>query len=145
MALNYQENGTLVPGVHAVSWDEFVSEFGFNSHRLSLIEGLKKAIDDLKSAGCKRIYVDGSFVSKKVTPNDYDACWEHAGMDMEKLYNDYPIFFDVRPPRANQKKYYKGELFIAAAVAKLNPITMYINFFQSDREDKPKGVISILL
>ena len=35
------------------------------------------------------VYVDGSFVTEKETPGDFDACWEMDGIDPIKLD---PIF-----------------------------------------------------
>jgi hypothetical protein len=145
MALDYQEDGKLVPGVHEVTWDEFVNEYGYNSHRADLIVGLRKALDDLKSVGCKRVYIDGSFVSKKNHPNDYDSCWEYAGVDLAMLKANFPLFFDFDNGRLNQKNYYRGELFPATSPAKLRPLTYYIDFFQRDRENNLKGIIALTL
>lgn len=145
MALDFQENGMLVPGVHTISWDEFVLEYGYNLHRSNLISGLKMALDHLKSVGCKLVYIDGSFVTQKVDPGDFDACWEHAGVDLLKLKVTYPVFFDFANGRANQKSIYGGELMPAEAVAKLNPKTLYRDFFQFDKEDNRKGIIGLKL
>ena len=43
--------------------------------------GLKAAMVSLKDAGCKTVYVDGSFVTGKERPGDFDACWEEEGVD----------------------------------------------------------------
>lgn len=144
MALDYQESGKLVPGVHELTWDEFVNEYGYNSHRANLIVGLKKALDDLKSVGCKRVYIDGSFVSKKNHPNDYDSCWEHAGVDLAMLKAKFPLFFDFDNGRLNQKNYYKGELMPASILEKSTNCS-FLDFFQRDREDNPKGIIALTL
>lgn len=146
MALSYQENGQLVPGVHSLNWGTFVDEYGYNPHRLELISGFKLAIEHLKTVGCKTVYIDGSFVTKKEFPNDYDACWEHAEVDLQKLEDEYPLFFDFEDGRANQKGYYKGELMPARVQAKTtDPPTYYLDFFQLDREDNKKGIICLTL
>ena len=141
--LTYQENGCLAPGIHELDWESFLIEFGYNAHRLNLITGLEMAISDLKKVGGKKIFVDGSFVTKKIIPEDYDACWEEDGVDLNKLKNDHPLFFDFSNKRANQKAFYKGELMPAGALAKLNPVMMYKDFFQLDREDNVKGIICL--
>lgn len=145
MELIYQINGSLDPGIHVITLDEFVLEYGYNQHRSNLIIGLKMAIVDLKSVGCKTIYIDGSFVTKKTDPNDYDACWEAEGVDLLKLKNEYPLFFDFDNKRANQKAYYKGEWMPARVLAKRNPPMLYLDFFQYDKEDNIKGIICITL
>ena len=38
--------------------------------------GLGAALENLKNAGCGTVYINGSFVTNKVVPNDYDACWK---------------------------------------------------------------------
>lgn len=112
---------------------------------MKLVEGLLIASGHLKNCGCKTIYVDGSFVTKKFLPNDYDACWDHNGVDLAKLKNEYPLFFDFSNGRENQKKFYKGELMPACIAAKINPVVHYINFFQLDRDDNSKGIICLSL
>lgn len=141
MSIGYQGNGSLKPGIHDITWDQFEFEYGYNIKRSNLIAGLKMAIVDLKSAGCNKVYIDGSFVSKKMDPNDYDACWDLRGVDLQKLKNEHPLFFDLDNGRANQKAYYKGEWFPASLIAKLNPKMLYIDFFQYDKENNRKGII----
>jgi hypothetical protein len=136
MPLYYQANGNLEPGVYEMTWKDFVHEFGYNSSRKELINGLQKALSDLKSCGCKSIYIDGSFTTKKTVPNDFDACW---------LYARHPVFFDFLNKRENQKKIYKGEFFPMTAVAKPYPKELYIDFFRHDKDDNPKGIIHLKL
>jgi len=145
MALSYQPNGNLSPGVHEITWGEFVSEFGCNSHRMDLIQGLEIALSDLKSCGCQSVFIDGSFTTKKDFPNDFDACWDHTGVDLGSLITHYPVFFDFANSRFNQKKKYKGEFFPMTAIAKPHPKELYIDFFRHDKEDNPKGIIHLKL
>ncbi|KKD39161.1 MAG: hypothetical protein WAN66_22690 [Limnoraphis robusta] len=53
---NFDENGNLPPGVHFCEWEEFVERFGTNDLRLRLMSGLRKAMEQLKIAGCRTIY-----------------------------------------------------------------------------------------
>ena len=43
--------------------------------------GLRAALEEFKKAGCQTVYINGSFVTSKELPNDYDCCWEEAGVD----------------------------------------------------------------
>src|SRR5690242_13811931 len=102
--------GTLPPGVHEAAWEEFVLRYGYNKPRQLLLAGLKLAIDDLRAAGCRRIYVDGSFVMDNPSPRDFDCCWEEAGVDEAQL----PVeLLDIDPPRKAQKNKYRGDIFPA--------------------------------
>ncbi|WP_242057081.1 hypothetical protein [Planktothrix sp. FACHB-1355] len=59
----FDENGNLPPGVHFCEWEEFVERFGTNDLRLRLMRGLRMAMEQLKAAGCRTIYINGSFVT----------------------------------------------------------------------------------
>lgn len=142
--LIYQANGNLSPGIHILSWPEFEKEFGFNQHRKELIKGLSRAIEALKKCSCATLFVDGSFVSKKTYPQDYDACFNPQGMDFAKLVSEYPVFLDRSPGRQKLKQEFKGELFSSTALA-APPRYLYIDFFQKDRDDNPKGIIQLNL
>jgi hypothetical protein len=136
-------NGNLPPGVHEATWEETVARYGSTPHRLALLAGLKAALDTLRQAGCRRVYLDGSFVTAKQVPNDFDACWEMAGVDFDRLEHLNPVLLDWRNRRATQKATFGGELFIAESAA--NPWgTPYLEFFQHDRDTgEPKGIIVI--
>lgn len=136
-------SGNLPPGVHDVGWDQIVGRFGYTPHRLSLLAGLKAALDTLRHAGCQRAYLDGSFVTDKAIPNDFDACWEMAGVDFDLLDRLDPVLLDWSNRRAAQKAKFGGELFIAESAA--DPWgTTYLEFFQHDRDSgDPKGILAI--
>ena len=76
--MNFSENGCLVSGIHFMTWGDFYDQFSFSPRRKILIEGLGRAIDKLRHCGCSVIYIDGSFVTEKLEPNDYDACWIYS-------------------------------------------------------------------
>lgn len=110
MLPEFNSDGRLPIGIHWATWGETESRFGFNSRRRKLIGGLRRALKALKTAGCQSVYLDGSFVTAKTEPGDYDACWEIEGVDVEKLD---PVFLDFSRNRAAQKRKYLGEFFPA--------------------------------
>ena len=105
MIPSFDENGLLPPGIHWASWDEFLARFGTSSWRLRLAAGVRAAIENLKGAGCGTVFVDGSFVTNKEVPNDFDACWEEAGVDPTVLD---PVLLAFDPGRITQKTKYLG-------------------------------------
>lgn len=131
--------GNLPPGVHEATWDEFVARFGTTPRRLALLAGLKAALDALRAAGCRRAYVDGSFVTAKPDPGDFDGCWETGGVDPALLD---PVLTTFDPGRRTQKAKYGGELFFAHAPADLAG-TRFVDFFQRDRSGQPKGIVAL--
>ncbi len=132
------DTGYLPPGAHQVTWPEMVALCGQNGHRRRMIDGLRLALLNLKAAGCREVLLDGSFVSSKELPNDYDGAWEPAGVDPTLIDATLLTFNDGR--RAMKAKY-QGELFPASATAAAG--VLYRDFFQSDRNGTAKGVLLI--
>ena len=98
------------------------------------------AIESLRRAGCRTVYVDGSFVSSKEIPNDFDACWEEAGVEPELLD---PVLLRFDAGRAEQKARYLGELFPASIGATVDG-TSFREFFQTDRATgRTKGIVAV--
>ena len=118
----------LPPGVHSATLSEIDMEFATNRVRRDLFAGLKLAAKALHAAGCRAIYVDGSFVTGKPSPNDYDVCRDPSGVDPARLD---PVFLDFSNNRANQKAKYLGEFFPFSAAAA--PGKTFLDFFQTDR------------
>ena len=104
----------LPPGVHAADMTEVKKHFAYNQWRRQLYDGLQKACVSLVAAGCRSLYLDGSFVSEKPKPGDFDACWEPDGVDLRLLD---PVFLDFTKFHANQKLKFGGEFFPATTKA----------------------------
>jgi len=86
------------------------------------------------------VYIDGSFVTAKEVPGDFDGCWEPHGVDPDLLD---PVLLDFRHPRRAQKEKFRGEFFIADGGADLAG-THFLEFFQIDKATgDPKGIIAI--
>ena len=134
------KSGYLPPGVHDAKWSDVADRFAGNNHRAHLIGGLLAACRNLASAGCGEVLLDGSFVSAKSTPADYDGAWETAGVDPDRLD---PVLLDFSNRRAAMKAKYLGDLFPASAFAA--PGVLYRDFFRTDRNGVEKGVVLINL
>ena len=136
----FDQSGNLPPGIHQADWQEFVQRFGTTPYRLALIAGLKRALNALKRASCKMVYIDGSFVTTKQIPGDYDACYSVDGLDLQQLD---PVLQDFSNGRAAQKNKYLGELFPAELPEGISGLT-FLEFFQIDKETTElKGVVAL--
>ncbi len=135
--------GYLPVGEHPATWDELQQCFGTTPRRISLLTGLTLALNLLAVATIPRVYVDGSFISAKEAPGDFDACWDwDSNTDFSRLH---PIFLDLAPPRANQKSMFGGEIFPADAIAD-HLGTSFRYFFQRDtRTGSQKGIVVLTL
>jgi hypothetical protein len=142
MIPRFNAEGKLPPGIHVCFWEAFVERFGITSHRSNLIAGLKIGMEHLRAAGCAIIYIDGSFVTDKLVPGDFDACWKTEGVDMKQLSAIAPALLKFDNKRADQKAVYGGEFFPAGVPADRSG-TLFLDFFQIDRNGKPKGIIAI--
>ena len=132
--------GNLPPGIHHAGWQEIVDRFGATAKRRQLLQGLKLALESLRVAGCAIVFLNGSFVTAKAEPGDFDACWEIEGVDVDRL-DSVLLQFDNR--RVAQKAKYGGELF--PSLAKADPFgTRFLEFFQRDRlTGNAKGILAI--
>ncbi|MHB8620801.1 MAG: DUF6932 family protein [Chloroflexota bacterium] len=91
------------------------------------------------AADCRRVYVNGSFVTAKEEPGDFDGCWEAAGVDPARLD---PVLLDFSDQRNAQKEKFGGELFVASGPAD-GAGRQFLDFFQQDRDGRPKGIVAI--
>jgi len=132
-------SGRLPKGIHSLSWAEAEKLLAYNDRRRELMAGLLEACRALKQAGATKVYVDGSFASKKAKPGDWDACFEAKGIDSKKLD---PVLLDYSNERAAQKAKYLGEMFFAE-VAASSIGEPYLSFFQHTKDGKPKGIVLI--
>jgi hypothetical protein len=142
MILEFNRDGTLPVGVHWSDWEEIELRFGFSERRRQLLSGLKSALKALRRAGCRRVYVDGSFVTVKREPGDYDACWDIESVDVELLD---PVFLDFSNGRRAQKRKHFGEFF-PAQMPEGATGRLFLEFFQTGKETgKPKGIVGLNL
>ena len=135
----FQPDGNLPPGIHTATWEEVVARFGGNPQRNRLLDGLRRAVSSLLDAGCPRIYLNGSFVTNKPEPNDFDVTWETEGVDFTKVA---PLLLDRHDiliyKRRRQQALFGGEL-IPDRYFGLDSLSA----FQRDRFGTPKGIIAI--
>ena len=143
MLPDFDQDGNLPPGIHVATWAEVVARFGANARRRQLLDGLEKALELLRSAGCTRVYLDGSFVTDKVTPGDYDLAWEPLGVDVALLLRLDALFGIFDAGRAAQKAKYGGEFFPSSANEALTGRT-FLDFFQTDKDTGAwKGIVAV--
>ena len=142
MIPDFEENGLLPPGIHWATLNEVEQRYALNDHRRRLVGGMSRGFLALLSAGCRIVYVDGSFIGAKTYPGDYDVCWEAAGVRVRDLD---PVFLEFSNKRAAQKAKFLGEFFPAHLKAETkSPFRTFFEFFQVDKDTgTKKGIIGI--
>jgi hypothetical protein len=129
----------LPPGIHDASLDEVKMQFATNPNRERLFDGFTRGFGILQDAGSKEVCLDGSFVTDKPTPEDFDCCWDAVGVDVAKLD---PVFLDFSDKRAAQKEKYGGEFFPSGFEAA--PGEFFLNYFQKEKHTgKTKGILRV--
>ena len=123
----------LPVGIHTATIEEIEERYNYNKHRKLLMSGVKRLVKELKSAGCRALYLDGSFITSQELPVDYDAVFDPEGVGnaIDPVLRD--LTDEVKP------KYF-GDVFI------LEPEYVgfnHLEFFQSDRAGVPKGILLI--
>lgn len=140
MIPGFTASGRLPAGIHAATWKQIEARLSFGERRKRLLEGLRRALRLLKAAGCRWVYLDGSFVTSKAEPGDFDACWSVQGVDIDNLD---PVFLDFANARARQKQRFLGEFFPADLPEAASGRT-FLDFFQIDKETgEAKGIVLI--
>jgi len=129
----------LPPGVYYATLEEIEERFATSDHRKYLFSGFRKGVLALRKAGCRKIFLDGSFVTEKPMPADFDVCWDPIGVDPTKLD---PVLLDFNDRRKKQKECFYGEFFPANLLA--DGKHFFFDFFQIDRHtENAKGIICI--
>jgi hypothetical protein len=143
MIPDFQDDGNLPPGIHRATWAEVEQLFGFDAHRKRLLHGFRAMVTVLAAAGCKRVFLDGSFAGAKAIPSDFDALWDMQDVDLPRLYASEPLFWSLGAGRAAQKAKYLGEMFPADFIESSSGKT-FLEFFQIDKQTgSPKGIVEI--
>jgi hypothetical protein len=135
----FEANGLLPAGVHAADWSEFQDRFAWNEARTRQLNGLSRAAL-LAVAGCKYLYVDGSYVTNKEEPGDFDACWDEHGVELGVLD---PVILDLSNRRAAQQARFGGALLPANMVASDSGLTILESYMRDLETGKPKGIIRL--
>jgi hypothetical protein len=129
----------LPPGVHNATLEEVEIRFAISEHRKRLFSGFKEGVTALRKAGCRKVFLDGSFITEKPIPGDFDVCWDYIGVDDSKLD---PVFSDFDDRRKKQKERFHGEFFPYHLPA--DGRHTFLDFFQIDKDTQnAKGIICI--
>jgi len=132
----------LPPGIHQSNLSDVENRYAYNHSRRRLFDGLVEASKILNLAGCQSLYLNGSFITSKPNPNDFDACWDPSGVNMRLLD---PVFNDFSHRRASQKNRFGGEFFPSNNFANEVGQT-FLDFFQTDKfSGGRKGIIILEL
>jgi hypothetical protein len=134
MLPDFDEFGNLPPGIHPATIEEVVQRFGAGSPERD-VEGqeLLQFIEWARRAGVRRLVVNGSFVTAKVAPNNVDLIIL-PGPD-----------FPIDQPQAPDEEVYWPFLQVLVAADDDDLERWALQDFGTDRYQRPKGVVEVML
>ncbi|MFT3826499.1 MAG: hypothetical protein QM731_21440 [Chitinophagaceae bacterium] len=104
MGLNFNTNGNLHKDIE-LDIEELSEHFATNPGRKRKLDNALLFFGIFHSCGCEQVYIGGSFVSTKIHPSDIDLCFDLTKVDYERLYKDFPDFFDFNKLGEIKKEY----------------------------------------
>lgn len=150
--MDFNERGLIEPGIHSMDmtefYDTFVAQFTTSQRRQIIFNNL---IDFIKSISHSykvyEIWIDGSYVTQKINPNDVDIV----------IFFPLEDFIQVSKVWSSLRNAINIDSYSAVAVTeetlnKLSPSDQnkahnnrnyWKGQFGFDRQDQPKGIINI--
>jgi hypothetical protein len=146
MLPTFDARGNLPPGIHEASWATVVARFGGSPERRLLLVQLRAALDALAVSGCRRAWLDGSFVCDVERrlgrpPGDVDVGWDLAEVGLRRLAALAPALHPLRGSREDRRRRFGGDYVAVAAPLAVGVLAS----FQRDREGRPKGLVLLHL
>jgi hypothetical protein len=134
---NFDSHGNLPPGIHDATLAEVQTRFAYNDKRTKLLNALKRVISILIECKCQEVFLNGSFITNKEEPGDYDLCYEPTGI---VATDNLQMFLKTREAR---KEEYLGDIFVRLPQPPY--LADYVEMWQTDtrQDDIPKGIIRI--
>jgi hypothetical protein len=129
-----ESSGHLPPGDHEATLAEIRDRLCWNYRRREIYRGLEYVAGELVSHSVEKIWVDGSFVTRKERPGDVDVAYEVP-------YSADPDDWGWLSPgrRRDLKKFHRVDLLADW------PNQPQINrWFCSDKDGNAKGIIRLI-
>ncbi|SJZ36034.1 hypothetical protein SAMN02745119_00235 [Trichlorobacter thiogenes] len=139
----------LPPGIHDITEDQldnhFLSSFSTSTTRQPLINGLKSFIAFLRKLGIPcEMWIDGSFTTNKVDPNDIDLVVFASESDVNQLDSDKQLLLANLIDRASSKRRFGCDVLFAVA-EDFEMRSYWRGWYGFDRQERPKGVAKIMV
>ena len=140
--IGFDSRGYLAEGVHRMTVAGITQTFAWNVRRRFMLRGLQAALHNLQYARCRSVILDGSFVTAEENPGDWDAAFDPTGVAVKRLD---PILLKHDDDRLAMRAKYLGDMSPWTALASSSTGSIYREFFQTDRDGHPKGIVEIQL
>lgn len=144
----FREDNWLPEGHHLTTWEEIITVFSGESggKRAQVMANLIEWRDRMRAKNMTgRLILDGSFVSAKPNPGDFDTIFVGDERIEAILANDVEAALLVNYAFCKQRGWGDIFYFSEAAVRKF-PLICRLDGFDHDKVTKtPKGVVEVML
>ena len=144
MIPKFNIDGNLPEGIHIADENEFLNLFASGSARRKWLgERLQEVFALAKSTGkVKRIFVWGSFVSAKDSPNDFDLLFlMNDDFQLEKVSESCKILFNYVAARVR----FNADIFWSKSSIGNEIIELWLDTYQTAKDFKRRGIVEVKL
>jgi len=144
----FRDDGWLPEGHHRTTLEELTVRFGdqMGSRRAVVLLSLLQWRDEARAAGLAGLVIlDGSFISRKEAPGDFDLVflYDEASEQLLKSDSNARALTDMQ---ACHKAGFRGDIFaLPLSLQRLSPLLGGMDMFDRDRQGQTKGVLEVLL
>lgn len=144
MIPEFTKDGTLPEGIYTATEDEFLKRFGTGSARRKwLVERLHDLFDLVKSTGkIERVFVWGSFISSKESPNDTDLLLiMSADFELKNVVESAQVVFRHAEARVR----FNADIFWAKSSIGVETLKIWLDTYQTTKDFKRQGIVEVKL
>lgn len=139
----------LPPGLHDLNVNElenhFVDSFSSSNTRQFLIVGLRKYLDALKKVGVPiEVWIDGSFSTLKIDPNDVDLVIFAHSNHVNSLDEQKRQLLAWLCDRVSIKTQFGCDVLFSLA-EDINQRSYWRGWYGYDRLERPKGIGKLMV
>jgi hypothetical protein len=144
MIPGFNKDGNLPEGVHSGGEEEFLDRFTTNSSRRKWLgQRLQEIFVLARLTGrLKRLFVWGSFVSNKESPNDIDMLLLMAeDFHLENASEECQVLFDYTMARVR----FHADIFWSKPSIGEDTLSLWLDTYQTGKDFKRRGIVEVKL
>jgi GNAT superfamily N-acetyltransferase len=142
MLPEFNQDGNLPSGVHRATIDEIVARFVVPSARRKWLgQRLHDLLDVARATGkLERVFLWGSFVTDKESPNDLDVLLVMAAdFELDRVPEGQRILFDHTQARIH---FNADEFWTKASLGQV-VLDLWLDTYQTGKDFKRKGIVEV--
>jgi hypothetical protein len=144
MLPEFNSDGNLPEGVHPATEEEILLRFATTSGRRQWLgEQLRALLALAKSTGqLSRMFIWGSFVTRKEVPNDLDVLLVMAAdFTLEALPEDCRVVFD----HVHARLHFQADVFWSKASIGAPALQLWLDTYQTGKDFKRRGIVEVTI